>query len=1102
MMSQLATSIASFAIVSIAYAALIGAMRRAAPRYRQIAVGAILGAGALLCTLAERHTGKLLPISEGIVMVGLAQPFGGGWATIAASVIAAVSFFWLDGGPLYPGLPAIPVAACVGFAVTEALRRRRPGFGLGELAVLSLSLTLGTALLLAPTSVFQDMPAETALALGGKILLGTIVLGTLLQRWGEAEWRIGESERRRRALIANVPGTVMQITVGPAGEMRFAFDTDDPARIFDGALGSTPEPPRVLQLIHPDDRAPFRRSLVEAGRSLSPWSHEFRVVLPGGKQRWLRARATPSLTPQGDILWEAIVVNVTTRKDVEQVLRRSEALHHLLAENRTEILGSIGPQQTWVYVSPSSRDILGCEPDEIIGRPWLCIVDAADAARVKDALAGLLPGGPAMTVAYRARLGDGGSRWVEETRRVVARTAEAASSESISVIRPIAAPRAATLDSVEMTASRGSERPFARMLEAASAGIAVIDPHHPDHPVIFVNRAATTITGYSRAELIGRSWRLLQGADADPKLAGQIEEAMRLQRPLSTSFTGRRKDGTTYWAKLDLGPVRDEAGQVDAYVGIFADISEQKRIEDDLRRARDAAEEANQAKSDFIANISHELRTPLNGVIGFTNLLLNENLPAEQRRYATFAHDAGSSLLAIVNNILDLSKIEAGKLTLVETDFSVVELAVSCNTVVWHAARERGLDLNFVLKPDVMNLVRGDPNRIRQVLLNLLSNAIKYTEKGSVVLTIAKVGDLPAGTILKFSVTDTGVGIAKEQQSRLFQKFSQIEDRPGVYLRGTGLGLAICKSLVEQMGGAIGVTSMPGLGSNFWFTVPLKTASGHGFRPSGWPAAARGGARILLVEDTVMNQELMITLLRRAGHEVEVVGDGEAAVEAVQRRDFDLVLMDVQLPRMDGMAATHAIRRLGTAASRLPVIAMTARALSGDVEKCLAAGMNDHLSKPVDAAALLAMIDRWVPAHLPEPQEAAHQERGSFPVQDEEALRDLEAHLGRGKLDDLLARAHDELPRRLRRLNEHRSDRPLLEREAHELISVAGSAGLLELAECARGVMQACREDSSTRIAATLVALNLAAERALAALDAGHRAGPNSPDAISAVPPR
>ena len=1079
MISQLASSIASYAVVSIAYASSAGMIRRAAPRQRQVAVGAILGAATLLSALAQRYLGAPLAISDNMVVVGLAAAFGGGVATIVAGAIAAGAFFALGAGPLYPTLAEIPVSGVIGIAMTEAMRREGGSFGLKELAALALCLTFGASALVSPA--LAQFPAETGIALVGRVLIGTLIFGVLLQRLGEAEGRSSESERRWRALVANVPGAVLQIIVSVAGEMRFAFDNADAARIFgEGALGPTPDPAKVMQSIHADDRTAFRRSLVDAGHSLTPWSHEFRVVLAGGRQRWLSGRAMPFRKASGEIVWDAIVINVTSRKDAEQALKGSEALYRLLAENTTEILARIGAEQAWSYVSPSVHDILGYEPRELVGRPWLAIVDDADVARAREVTASLIAGGAAVTFTYRARRKDGPSLWVEETRRLTGRPGEER-GESISVVRPLDSRRSALLVGTgdEAAQDRGQ---FARLLEAATAGVIVIDPHRAGYPVVFANEAAAAITGYSREELIGRRWDVLTGAGADAEITAEIAEAVRHQRPLSTTFLSRRKDGASYWAKLDFSPVRDAEGRVDACVSIFVDISEQKRIESELRRARDAAEEANQAKSEFIANISHELRTPLNGVIGFTNLLLNENLPAEQRRYASFARDAGSSLLAIINNILDLAKFEAGKLKLVETDFSVIDLAVSCNTVVWHAARERGLDLNFVLKPDVLSLVRGDPDRIRQVLLNLLSNAIKFTDKGSVVLTISKIEDQATGTVLKFSVTDTGIGIAKEQQSRLFQKFSQIEDKAGVYLRGTGLGLAICKNLVENMGGTIGVTSTPGVGSNFWFTVPLRPALG-GEKPETRGAAVRG-ARILLVEDTPMNQELMLTLLRRAGHMVEVVGDGEAAVAAVQRRPFDLVLMDVQLPRMDGLAATRAIRQLGTPAAQTPVIAMTARALPGDAEKCFAAGMSDHLSKPVDAVALLATIDRWVrggPSVVAETPEVD----GTVPkVRDRAALRDLEVHLGRAKLNELIIRTRTELPRFLSRMREHRSDAKVLERTAHELVSVAGTAGLQELIECARALMEACQAGDDAEVARKLAATDDAAERALAALEA------------------
>ena len=1085
MIEEFALSIAIYAIASIVYAALIGMMRAAPPRQRALAVGATLGIAAALCVVSHDHVGASSPISDAIVPVGLAGPFGGGLATAIAGTVAAASVLLLDGKEGYSGLAEITVAGLLGVAVTALLRRSRPNLGWPELMAFSSCLALGALVLLATNLIWREVRGQAALALAARVTLGTMVLGTLMQRWSESEARIRERERRWSALVANVPGAVVEITVDAAGEMSFVFATPDAARIFgDGLLRRAPSATQIFQSIHPEDRIGLRRSLVEAGQVLRPWSHEFRVTMPGDTHRWLRGRATPTRTPRGDVVWDAIIVNVTSRKDMEQVLRRSETLHRLLAENTMEVICRIGSDGSFLYVSPSAREILGHEPHELVGRPWTYLVDGADIGRVKEAVASLAVGGPPVTMAYRVRRADGTTIWIEERRRVIGNSGAAEPPGGIGILRPTTAEIAERPETVaENEPASEHQGQFARLLEAASAGIIVIDPYPPGQPIVFANRAATAITGYQAAELLGRNWGALAGPEGDPKLVAEIGEAASQQRPLSTTFMGRNKDGRSYWARLDCSPVRDSDGRVGSYVGVFVDISEQKRVERELRRAREAAEEANQAKSDFIANISHELRTPLNGVIGFTNLLLNENLPAEQRRYATFAHDAGSSLLAIINNILDLSKIEAGKVNLKETDFSVVELAVSCNTVVWHAARERALDLNFVLKPDVMNLVRGDPDRLRQVLLNLLSNAIKFTEKGGVVLTISRVQDLPTGTMLKFSVTDTGIGIAKEQQSRLFQKFSQVEDKEGIYLRGSGLGLAICKNLVEHMGGSIGVISTSGIGSNFWFTVPLRPASGSLKPAAEAMIIGRRGASILLVEDMPMNQELMITLLGRAGHQVEAVGDGVSAVEAVRFGNFDLVLMDVQLPRMDGAAATRMIRRMEGPASDIPIIAMTARALAGDVEQCLAAGMDDYVSKPIDAAALLALIDRWVGVRHATRREAARPETSTPPVQDYEILHEFQTHLGAGKFADLIARVRRELPRALDDIDEQPSNRALIERSAHDLISLAGTAGLMELVECARALMEACRRGNDAEIATAIAALDAAGERALAALE-------------------
>ena len=648
-----------------------------------------------------------------------------------------------------------------------------------------------------------------------------------------------------------------------------------------------------------------------------------------------------------------------------------------------------------------------------------------------------------------------------------------------------AAPPGKSVRARQPSPGTGRAGVFAQVIEVTSAGVIITDPHQPDNPIIFANPAAAAMTGYSVAELVGQNYRILFGPATDPATIELLRQGRQAARPVTATLLHYRKDGTPFWANVRSSPIGGPDQRPAGFVCVLVDVSEHKRQEDDAQRARLAAERANQEKSEFIAGISHDLRTALTGLIGFTNLLLSDNLSAEQRRYAMHAREAGNSLLAVINNLLDLSKIEAGKIELAETDFGIIELAVSCHAAVWQAAREKGLDLNFVLKPDVPNMVRGDPDRIRRVLLNLLSNAVKFTEKGNVVLSLSKVEDRPIGSILRFSVTDTGIGIAKDQQGLLFRRYSQVDGGAKRHPGGTGLGLAISKSLVEQMGGSIGVTSTPGVGSQFWFTLPLQPPA-NGIRSSPASQARQSGpqpqrgARILVAEDTPINQELMVTLLKKAGHDVALVTDGEAALAAVQRRPFDLVLMDVQLPRMDGFVATRAIRALDSSASAVPVIALTARALARDVEDCLAAGMNDHLSKPIDAALLLQTVDRWTRQPAPAEPPTARDEAVPALVHDESMLRDLEGHLGRAKVASMLTMARDDIPLRLERMRRHLSDHEFGRRQAHELVSIAGNLGFTELVTRSRQFIEVSDSGRADRIHAAFDELKMAGDRALA----------------------
>jgi PAS domain S-box-containing protein len=1078
--------VAVFSGVTVAHASLKRLGEALAPGWRQIAVGLLFGLATViaigLSLLARPHG---VP-SEAYAAVALAAPFGGILAAVIAAAPAVACSVWLLGPAAGVAVVEICLAALLAIAFTEVLRRQRRAFAAPQLVLLALLMLLpAVAVLMPPPVGFRSLSSADVLVNGIGLPVATLVFGALLLRWCAIERRAVETERQLKAVVNNLPGVALRLSVSPTGEITFPFVSAEAAELFSvPRADAEADAALILRCIHPDDLAQVKRSLFEAGKSFGIWSHEFRILGRNGKMRWLLGRALPHRFPMGGIVWDGLALDISRRKEREEALRRSEDLYRLLADNTTEVISRIGSDERRLYASPSARHILGYEPSELVGQSFFAIGHPDDVERLKAALSRLRPDGAPTAFIYRVRRKDGSYLWVRDMRRLAGQNGLQWTRESISVLRPFERRR----PEEELAPSRKPEEPrlgnipFVKLLEAAHAGVIVTDPHQPDNPVVFVNAEASAITGYDPAELMGRNGRLLQGPETDQTTIAEIRHAVAEERAISTTLLNYRKDGRPFWSKLEISPVRGADGKLEAFVNVFFDVSEQKRLEAELRLARDAAEQANQAKTEFLANISHELRTPLNGVIGFTNLLLNENLPAEQRRYATFARDAGSSLLAIINNVLDLSKIEAGKLELSESDFSVVELAVSCNTVVWHAAREKGLDLNFVLKPDVVNVVRGDPDRIRQVLLNLLSNAIKFTTAGSVVLSISKVEDTPEGTILKFSVTDTGIGIPEEKQRLLFQKFSQLDVGVGRQLGGTGLGLAICKSLVEHMGGTIGVKSTPGVGSSFWFTVPLKAASAAAYAQSRRLEQPHRKARVLLAEDTPMNQELTVTLLRRAGHEVEVVSDGAAALAAVQQRPFDIILMDVQMPVLDGYEATRAIRALAGDAGKIPIVAMTARALMSDVEKCLAAGMDDHIAKPIDAAALLAVIEHWTRGETPRPQPAAAEPAGPPPVHEVAALVSLEEHLGRERVAEMITEAGEQIPQRLHEMHQHLDDRERLARDAHELVSLAGNLGFMEMVTLARELMERCGEGGE-RIPEALDALTAAADRALAVIE-------------------
>jgi signal transduction histidine kinase/ActR/RegA family two-component response regulator len=449
----------------------------------------------------------------------------------------------------------------------------------------------------------------------------------------------------------------------------------------------------------------------------------------------------------------------------------------------------------------------------------------------------------------------------------------------------------------------------------------------------------------------------------------------------ATEYRMRVRDGSYKWVLARGQALWDDQGHAVRMVGSHTDITERKLAEEALKRAKDQAETASRAKSEFLANMSHEIRTPMNGVLGMIDLVLETELSREQREHLDTAKQSARSLLSLLNDILDLSKVEAGRLELLPTNFSVRQIAEDAVRMLIVSARQKGLELNVRIEPDVPELVSGDPVRLRQIISNLVGNATKFTDRGHVTVNVKVEALAEKEATLHFLVSDSGIGIPEEKQAWIFEPFRQADGSMTRRHEGTGLGLAICTRLAELMNGRLWVESRPGEGSTFHFTASFGTVGAEDASlPSNscdqlatLSAAVQCSTdrfekplRVLVAEDNIVNQTVILSVLKKAGHAVMLAANGREVLAAVHNNQFDLILMDVQMPQMDGFEASAAIREAEkVSGTHVPIVAITAHAMQGDREQCVKAGMDDYLTKPLDLGQLRALLHKYAQTDSP-----------------------------------------------------------------------------------------------------------------------------------------
>jgi PAS domain S-box-containing protein len=770
-----------------------------------------------------------------------------------------------------------------------------------------------------------------------------------------AEEAVRESEERFRMMADGCP-SAMWVTDAAGGSLF----VNRAYRELRGVTGEEAQGGGWQLPIHPEDAPGYTEAFQNAVREHAAFRAEARFRDAAGQWRWVASCAEPRFSASGAYLGHVgISPDITERKRAEEALREAEARHRILAqalESADECVSITDCEDRILYVNAAFLQTYGYQESELIGQHAGILRSSRTS---EEAERQILPAAIA-----GSWCGELWHRSKEGREFLISLARSAVCDENGRKIAVVGIARDITERKRAEQALQASEEKFRQLAENIREVFWMISPSADE--ILYVSPAYEQVWGKTCESLYRDPMSWAESIHPDDAVRAHSLFVRQLKgESLDSEYRIVTPRGEK-WIRDRAFPIRGRIGQLIRVAGIAEDITERKRYEEELIQAREAADAANVAKSRFLANMSHEIRTPMNGVIGMVQLLLETDLTAEQRRYANVAQTSGYALLSLIDAILDLSKIEAHKVTLEKCRFQPRRTIDDVVQLLGTQAKAKGLGLVVRISPDIPEVVRGDPYRVRQVLTNLAANAVKFTERGEVVLEASLEKQDDSHVTVGFRIADTGIGMRPEEIARLFQPFAQADASTTRKYGGTGLGLVISRQLVEMMGGTIGVQSLEGLGSTFWFTVVFE-ATDQGAAPPAGPSqadrrgeSATAGVHILVVEDNATNREVLLAQLSMLGYSGTSVENGAEAVEAVAATAYDLVLMDCQMPVMDGFEATLHIRELHH--SDIPIVAITADAMPADRDRCLLAGMDDYLAKPVELQRLSDALARWLPA--------------------------------------------------------------------------------------------------------------------------------------------